>query len=58
MPQKSRGRPTNSPKNTRITVRLDNEASNILDEYCKQTNMDRAESIRQGIKKLKSETKK
>ena len=52
------GRPTDNPKSERITVRLDEEAKETLNAYCEQENVDRAEAIRQGIKKLKSELKK
>ncbi len=47
------GRPTNNPKKERITVRLDNESSEILDIYCEQNTVERA-----GIKKLKDDIKK
>lgn len=49
------GRPTNNPKSTdRITVRLDDECSSILEEYCKQENIEKSEGIRRGIKLLKN----
>ena len=49
------GRPTNNPKSIeRITVRLDNESSNILQEYCKRENIEKSEGIRRGIKLLKN----
>ena len=52
------GRPTDNPKKERITVRLDMESSNILDRFCEQESVDRAEAIRRGIKKLESFIKK
>lgn len=52
------GRPTDNPKKERITVRLDEEASNILDTYCEQEECERAEAIRRGVKKLKDNIKK
>ena len=52
------GRPTDNPKSERITVRLDEEAKETLNAYCEQKNVERAEAIRRGIKKLKSELKK
>lgn len=52
------GRPTNNPKTERITVRLDNESTDILEEYCHQESVERAEAIRRGIKKLKDDIKK
>lgn len=48
------GRPTDNPKKaSRITVRLDEETNNILQEYCIKEGIDRAEAIRRGIKQLK-----
>jgi hypothetical protein len=52
------GRPTSNPKQTRITVRLDEEAERILKSYCTQEHVERGEAVRQGIKKLKAEIKK
>lgn len=52
------GRPTDNPKNERVTVRLDMESSQILNEYCAEESVDRAEAIRRGIKKLKDDIKK
>lgn len=48
------GRPTTNPKEERITVRLDKECSEILNNYCKKTGAKRAEAIRQGIKGLEN----
>ncbi len=50
--------PIDNPKSERITVRLGNEESNILNEYCQQEKIERAEAIRRGIKKLVPELKK
>lgn len=52
------GRPTDNPKKERITVRLDKESSEILDDYCNLKKVERAEAIRHGIKKLKDDIKK
>lgn len=52
------GRPTDNPKKERITVRLDKESSEILDDYCNLEKVERAEAIRHGIKKLKDDIKK
>ncbi len=49
------GRPTDNPKQTRITVRLDRESSQILQKYCETKHVDRAEAIRLGVKKLAEE---
>lgn len=51
------GRPTDNPKQERITVRLDNECSKILQDYCSQKNVEKAEAIRRGVKKLVEEMK-
>lgn len=50
--------PIDNPKSDRITVRLGNEESTILNEYCNQEKIERAEAIRRGIKKLVPEIKK
>lgn len=52
------GRPTDNPKGNPLTIRLDKEAQNILDEYCKQEKVEKGEAARRGIKKLKSDLKK
>lgn len=52
------GRPKiDNPKAERITVRLDSESSKTLNEYCKQKNVEKAEAVRVGISKLKSDIK-
>lgn len=45
--------PIDNPKSERITVRIDKEYSEILNEYCKKNKVDRAEAVREGIKRLK-----
>ena len=52
------GRPTNNPKQAPINVRLDNECTKILEEYCQQENTSRAEAIRRGIVKLRNDIEK
>ena len=44
--------PVDNPKSERITVRLDKETSSILKTYCEKENIEKAEAIRRGIKKL------
>lgn len=51
------GRPTDNPKSKPIHVRLDDETLEILEKYCNQENITKAEGIRQGIRLLKSEMK-
>lgn len=52
------GRPTDNPKGTSLHVRLDCESKEILEEYCKQEKLTKAEGIREGIKLLRSKIKK
>ena len=52
------GRPTDNPKPYRITVRLDEDSKNTLDEYCNQEQTNQMEAVRRGIKKLESDIKK
>jgi hypothetical protein len=58
MVAKKVGRPTDNPKTNPIHVRLDDETSSILNDYCEQENIPKTEAIRRGIKKLKSDIKK
>ncbi len=52
------GRPkSDNPKSERITVRLDSECIKTLNAYCKQEKIEKAEAIRRGIDKLKSDIK-
>lgn len=53
--EKKLGRPTDNPKSKPIHVRLDADCDNILERYCKKENIPKAEGIRRGIKKLKSD---
>lgn len=46
------GRPTDSKKSTRLTVRLDDNTYNKLDKYCTKNNIRYSEGIRDGINKL------
>lgn len=55
VPGKKKGRPTDNPKTAPIHVRLDIETEEILDRYCQQENVPRAEGIRRGVKKLKGD---
>jgi len=51
------GRPTDNPKGKSLHVRLDCESEEILEEYCEQKGITKAEEIREGIKLLKSKIK-
>ena len=47
------GRPkSENPKSNRITVRIDDETMKTLNEYCLKENVEKAEAIRRGIKKI------
>lgn len=46
------GRPTTNPKNNRITIRMDDTTLKILDRYCKQKGITRADAVRESIKLL------
>lgn len=52
------GRPTDNPKPNKITVRIDEATKTVLDSYCEQEKIERAEGIRRGIRKLEAEIKK
>lgn len=56
--KKKMGRPTDNPKDISIHVRLDHECVEILDKYCAQECIGKAEASRRGIKKLKGDLKK
>ena len=36
----------------RLTVRLDKSTKDILERYCKENNVDKAEAVRRGIRCL------
>ena len=52
------GRPTDNPKDKTLFVRLDNESAEILESYCEEKQVTKAEAARKGIKKLKGDLKK
>ena len=52
------GRPTDNPKVDKITVRLDKKSSQIMQMYCEQEGIEKAEAVRRGLKKLEDELKK
>ena len=49
------GRPTDNPKRHGIKARLDDESYKILNDYCEEKGKTKAEGVRDGIAKLKSE---
>jgi len=52
------GRPTDTPKPHKITVRIDEKDRELLDLYMAQESVSQMEAVRRGIKKLESEIKK
>lgn len=50
--KKKMGRPTNSPKPIQIAVRFDDETLQILDNFCEQEKISRAEGTRRAIRRL------
>ena len=53
MSPKKMGRPTDNPKPVQLAVRFDSETLQILDDYCQEKQVSRAEGVRQAVKKLK-----
>ena len=47
-----RGRPTDSPKDSRVTARVEISVNNILDDYCDKHQITQAEGVRRAILKL------
>ena len=50
-----RGRPTDSPKDSRVTARGENSVKKILDDYCEKHQITQAEGVRRAILKLKED---
>lgn len=48
-----RGRPTENPRPNKLSIRISDEDKQILEDYCKEENVNRTEAISRGIKKLK-----
>lgn len=55
---RKRGPKTDNPKPHRVTVKLDQESKDILDNYSNQNSVSAGETIRRGIKRLKPDLKK
>lgn len=56
--KKKMGRPTNNPRNERLTLRLSKSELEILNECSELTGESRTEIIIKGIKKVYSTLKK
>lgn len=57
-PIKKMGRPTDNPKRHEIKARIDDDTYKVLNDYCAEKNKSKAEGVRDGINKLKSDIKK
>jgi len=56
LPDKKMGRPkSDNPMNERLTIRMDKETSNILNNYCSKKGIEKAEGVRDGIHRLKDD---
>ena len=51
MPSKKIGRPTDSPKNISVRIRMDKDTVEKLDACCKIEKTNRSEQIRKSIRK-------
>lgn len=51
--KKKIGRPTDNPKQVQIAVRFDEQTLQILDDFCEQERISRAEGTRRAVRKLK-----
>ena len=53
MSDKRIGRPTDNPRPNKISIRINDEDKNILENYCEKENVNKTEAISIGIKSLK-----
>lgn len=51
------GRPTDNPKGSRITIRLDDKGQEILKAYCEKFKLSKSDAIRTAVYKLEAELK-
>lgn len=52
--KKKSGRPfSDNPKSVKLTIRIDNNEAQILDDYCERKNKNRADGVREAIRDLK-----
>lgn len=58
MTAKKMGRPTESPKDYMLRVRLDKETLDKLDECCEVEQLSRSEVVRKGIEEQHDRIKK
>ena len=58
MNPKKMGRPTESPKETQISVRFDGPTLERLDAFCEQEGVTRPEGIRKAVRALPDKKRK
>lgn len=46
------GRPTEDPKTVQLGIRFDSHTLRILDEFCSEKQLTRAEGVRVAVRKL------
>lgn len=50
--KKKIGRPTNDPKEIKLTVRVNKETNDRLEKYCQENNISKVEGIRIALNRL------
>ena len=50
--KKKMGRPTNDPKDVKLTVRVNKATNEILEKDCKENNISKVEGVREAINRL------
>ena len=50
---RSVGRPTNDPKETRMSVSFNAEQAKLISDYSQEKGITKAEAVRHGVNKLK-----
>ena len=58
MPGKKLGRPTDSPKDIKLQIRVDRQTLNDLDECAITFDTNRSDIVRKGIQRIKADIKK
>lgn len=58
MERGKRGPKTDNPKAYKVTVKLDQESKDILEAYSQQETVSASETVRRGIKRLKTDLTK
>ncbi|WP_335931189.1 hypothetical protein [Fusobacterium polymorphum] len=56
--KKKMGRPTNDPKDIKLTVRVNKTTNEILEKFCKENNLTKVEGVREAINRLPIKEKK